>query len=180
MPDKKAMMQEGWPGLTARVVGFLLLLWLLALFAVDSPRLRFASIALPHPIRWAGFLVGVSSVAFWTWAHLALGQFWSAQLKLRQKHQLITAGPYRWMRHPMYAALFVWLTCFAIVVSNWLFMLLALAAIANLLARIPKEEDLMLRAFGSEYAAYMRQTGRFIPRRNHPTEPTSPGRGGSA
>jgi protein-S-isoprenylcysteine O-methyltransferase Ste14 len=179
LPDKNAIQQEGRLSLAIRVLGFLLMLALLALFAVDSPRLRFAGIALPQWIRWAGLLIGVGSVAFWTWTHVALGRFWSAQLTLRQDHQLVTVGPYRWVRHPMYAALFVWITCVALVAANWLFVVFALATIAMLLARTPKEEAMMLQAFGARYSAYASRTGRFFPKLNHPAEPGSPRRTGS-
>jgi protein-S-isoprenylcysteine O-methyltransferase Ste14 len=52
----------------------------------------------------------------------------------------------------------------ALVTANWVFMVLAVAVIAGLFARVPKEEQMMIKEFGEEYRAYMQKTGRFFPK----------------
>jgi protein-S-isoprenylcysteine O-methyltransferase Ste14 len=89
---------------------------------------------------------------------------WSTNLQLREEHTLVTTGPYRWARHPMYTALFSFFVGLALVSATWLIVLLVVAATFVLVVRIDKEEVMMIEQFGDEYRAYMQQTGRFLPR----------------
>jgi len=55
-------------------------------------------------------------------------------------------------------------TSLALVTANWVFVVLAVAVIAGLFARVPKEEKMMIETFGDEYTAYMQRTGRYFPK----------------
>jgi protein-S-isoprenylcysteine O-methyltransferase Ste14 len=55
-------------------------------------------------------------------------------------------------------------TGLALVTANWVFIVLAVAVIAGLFVRVPKEEQMMIEEFGEEYKAYMQRTGRFFPK----------------
>ena len=164
MPDREAIEREGRGMFGARVVAFLFLIVLLVLYALNSPWIEALSIPLPGWLRWAGFAVGLASLALWTWAQASLGKEWSPQLQLREEHHLVTTGPYARVRHPLYTAMLGMGTAFALVTANWVFVLLAVAMIAGLVARVPREEQMMLEQFGEEYKAYMQRTGRFLPR----------------
>ena len=76
----------------------------------------------------------------------------------------MTWGPYKYVRHPMYTAIFVWISSLAIVAANWFFVLAAAGTIAVLLVRTPKEENMMLSMFSARYQEYMKHTGRYLPR----------------
>lgn len=76
----------------------------------------------------------------------------------------MTTGPYTRVRHPLYTAMFGVGTAFALVSANWCFVVLAVAMIAGLVARVPREEQMMLEEFGEEYKAYVQRTGRFFPK----------------
>jgi protein-S-isoprenylcysteine O-methyltransferase Ste14 len=95
---------------------------------------------------------------------MVLGKEWSPQLQLREDHHLVTTGPYAWIRHPIYTAMFGWGTALALLTANWVFVVLAVAVVAGLVARVPREEQMMLEKFGQEYQAYMQRTGRFFPK----------------
>jgi protein-S-isoprenylcysteine O-methyltransferase Ste14 len=164
MPDREAVKREGRGVFAARVVAFFLLIALLVLYALDSPWMRALSIPLPSWLRWAGFALGLASLALWTWVQAALGKEWSPQLQLREEHHLVTTGPYARVCHPLYTAMFGWGTSVALVTANWVFVFLAMAAIAGPVARVPREEQMMLEEFGEEYKAYMQRTGRFFPK----------------
>jgi protein-S-isoprenylcysteine O-methyltransferase Ste14 len=166
MPDQQAIEREGRGIFTARVVAFVVLLALVALYATGSPWMNALSIPLPSEVRWAGSAVGLASLALFTWTQVALGKEWSPQLQLRAEHHLVCTGPYKRVRHPMYTAMLGMGTAFALVTANWFFVLLALAMIAGLLARVPREEQMMVEEFGEEYKAYMQRTGRFFPKVN--------------
>ncbi len=167
MPDREAIRREGRGAFAARVVAFFLLLAFLVLF-VASPAsarwLRALSIPLPGWLRWLGFGLGLASLALWIWAQAALGKEWSPQLQLREEHHLTTTGPYALVRHPIYTAMFGYGASLALVTANWVFVILAVLVIAALVARVPKEEQMMIEEFGEAYRAYAERTRRFFPR----------------
>lgn len=88
----------------------------------------------------------------------------SAQLQLRAQHRLVTTGPYAWVAHPLYTAMFGMGIAFALVSANWCFVLFAVLMISGLLARVPKEEQMMIEEFGAAYQAYRQRTSRFFPK----------------
>jgi len=163
-PDSRAIRREGVGAFAARVVLFFALLALLVLYALDSPWTRALSIPLPGWLRWTGFALGLLSLAIWTWTQVALGKEWSPQLQLRDGRHLVTTGPYARVRHPLYTAMLGLSVAFALVTANWIFVLLAALGIGGVVARVPREEQMMLEEFGDEYRAYMRVTGRYFPR----------------
>ena len=164
MPDRQAIQREGQVTFAARVVLFFLFMAFLVLYVLNVSWMGALSIPFPGWLRWLGFFIGLASLAFWTWAQAALGKEWSPQLQLREEHHLVTRGPYARVRHPIYTAMFGYGTSLALVTANWVFLGLAVLVIAGLIARVPKEEQMMLEEFGEEYKAYIQNTGRFFPK----------------
>jgi len=165
MPDQKAVEREGGRGtLFVRVVAFFALMAFLVMYIIGMKWIETFSFPLPVWLRWTGFGVGILSVVFWTWTQVTLDTQWSAQLQLREDHHLITTGPYARIRHPLYAGLFGWCISLTLLTANWIFTAICALAFAGLLWRVPKEEQMMIEAFGDEYKAYMQRTGRFFPR----------------
>lgn len=163
-PDRKAIEREGRGLFVGRVIIGFFLGVILVLYAFDSSWLRIFSISLPDWLRWAGLALGLVSLGLWTWTQAVLGKEWSPQLQLREQHRLVTGGPYRWMRHPMYTSMFGVGVALALLAANWCFVLFAVAIIAGFVLRAPREERMMLDAFGEEYRGYMQRTGRFFPK----------------
>jgi protein-S-isoprenylcysteine O-methyltransferase Ste14 len=137
----------------------------LPLFCIFTSWLGFADYSLP---AWGGSLGTILFIGclllLWR-AHSDLGENWSARIELQQEHTLVTRGVYARVRHPIYAALWLW--CFAqpLLIQNWIGGFAGLATFALLyFTRVPGEEKLMLDAFGEEYRTYMRNTGRVLPR----------------
>ena len=114
--------------------------------------------------QWLGVGLGAAGLILLVWVHHTLGRRWSTNLQLREEHTLVTGGPYRWARHPMYTALFSFFAGLVLVSASWLVALLVVVAILVLYARIGEEETMMIEQYGDEYRAYMQQTGRFLPR----------------
>ena len=97
------------------------------------------------------------------WILRALGRNFSTSLAVSET--LVTDGPYRFVRHPMYAAFLLLWTLFALIAANWFVGAAGIAAfVIVLVVRTPKEERLLLGLFGDEYRAYMHRTGRIVPR----------------
>jgi len=165
MPDRRAVEREGGPGmLIVRIALFFLLMAFLVMYISGMVWVDLFSFPLPDWLRWMGFGLGLLCEAFWTWTQINLDTQWSAQLQLRREHQLVTTGPYAHIRHPLYTAMCGWGAALALLTANWIFVALTVLSIAGTLARVPKEEQMMLEAFGDEYKTYMLRTGRFFPR----------------
>jgi protein-S-isoprenylcysteine O-methyltransferase Ste14 len=164
LPDRAAVEREGKGSFAIRFVGFFLLMGFLVLYGIHPAWLQRIEFALPPWLRWAGFGLGLVSLAFWTWVQAELGKHWSAQLQLREEHHLVTSGPYARIRHPLYTAMLGWAVSLALVTANWVFVLMVVLTLAMLVSRTPKEEQMMIDEFGDEYREYMRRTGRFFPR----------------
>jgi protein-S-isoprenylcysteine O-methyltransferase Ste14 len=127
--------------------------------------MAWSCLPLPLGLRWCGALLGVAATLLLLWVHRSLGQNFSPQLRIRQEHALCTGGLYRWIRHPMYTVLFVLSVAWIIGLANWFVGVFWLTMQAIVIGqRVGKEEAELLEHFGDEYRAYMRRTGRFLPR----------------
>ena len=127
-------------------------------------RARWATLPTPTWSRWLGAALGIVTLPLFLWTHDALGKNWSAGLVIKEGHTLIIGGPYRWVRHPMYTAIFLQSLTFFLLSANWIIGLAGLGANILIAARVDKEEALMIEEFGDEYRAYMQRSGRFLPR----------------
>ncbi len=164
MPDKAAIRREGWKLWAIRLFIFLLLVAVIVLLARNPAWGSKLDFPLPFWLRWAGFAWGLAALGLWTWTHVALGRLWSAQLQLRANHRLVTCGPYSRIRHPMYTAILAWTMSLGFVIANWLPIILAVLALMFLVARVPREEQMLLDQFGDDYRAYMKRTGKYLPK----------------
>lgn len=148
-----------------RLTGALMFLPIL-LYLVESGVLRPCELPLPSVLRWAGAVVAVAGMCLLGWSHLHLRHAFSPEVNLADGQALVTTGPYRHVRHPMYTSFYVYWVGMALVAANWLVAAPGLVAMTVLLIyRLPREEQLMLEAFGDEYRAYRAQTGALLPRR---------------
>lgn len=135
------------------------------LYLLAGRTLAWATVPLPAVARWAGAGLGVAALALFAWVHRSLGVNYSWLLRVRAQHTLITDGPYRWVRHPMYSAFYLLHIAVALLSANAFIALTWLGGLTLLLVRRVREEEAMLvEAFGAEYRRYMERTGRFLPR----------------
>ena len=162
--NRKAIEQEGIGLFIGRTAVLLFLAVILVLYAYNSAWLQMFAITLPVWLRWCGLFLGLVGFSLWTWTQAVLGKEWSPLLQVGDQHRLVTNGPYAWVRHPMYTAMFVVGIALALLSANWCFVLFAIAMIIGFMLRAPREEQMMLAAFGKPYADYIRKTGRFFPR----------------
>jgi protein-S-isoprenylcysteine O-methyltransferase Ste14 len=109
-------------------------------------------------------MVAIALVLFHL-THKALGRNWSVTLQLREKHELVTHGVYKWVRHPMYTAFWAWALAQALLLPNWVAGLSGIIGFGTLyLLRVGPEEKLMEDEFGEDYRSYMARTGRLLPK----------------
>ena len=104
----------------------------------------------------------VGGIAFAIWARVHLGGNWSARPALKEGHELITSGPYRWVRHPIYTGTLLAVLATAFVSAPiWWFFIATFAVVV--IVRVQVEERLMLRQFPSQYPEYKKRTKALIP-----------------
>jgi protein-S-isoprenylcysteine O-methyltransferase Ste14 len=114
---------------------------------------------------WTG--AAIFALALWMFrrTHSDLGRNWSVALEVREKHSLVTEGTYKYVRHPMYAAFWLWALAQAVLLPNWIAGFAGIAGFGTLyLLRVGREERMLLETFGNDYRAYMNRTWRIIPR----------------
>ena len=139
--------------------------FILPVLAIASPWLAFADYARPAWLGWVGAAVFAAGLALLWRSHADLGGNWSPTLQVRHQHTLVTAGVYRHIRHPLYAAHVLWAIAQILLIPNYLAGPAMLATSLPLfVVRIPREERMMLDHFGEEYQAHIARTGRLIPR----------------
>ena len=113
-----------------------------------------------------GLVAWLAGGALFSWSTRVLGKRTRIEILVTRDHQLETSGPYRWIRHPMYSAVLLLSGGLAVFLLNGGLGVLFLLTLTGAWRRALTEEDLLAseEAFGSEYQAYMRRTGRFLPR----------------
>ena len=118
-----------------------------------------------------GLVLFVAALALFYATHKALGRNWSVTLKVREEHALVTQGVYRFVRHPMYTAFWMWAIAQALTLQNWLAGFAGIIGFGTLyLFRVGREEALMRATFGADWDTYAARTPRVVPL-------TRPGRG---
>ncbi len=128
-----------------------------------SDRLGIAVLPFDDILRFVGLALFVSGFSLMSWAEAALGRQFSIQVTLQAGHQLVTSGPYRWLRHPRYSGILLYNLGVALVFHSGLTLIFWLALAVVLMWRIHDEEDLLAQEFGSGWQAYKRKTWRLAP-----------------
>lgn len=154
---------EGTPLIVAlRLVGLVVMLPFLA-YLIDPDWVRWAQFPVPASIRWGAVLVAALLPPLFYWILSSIGANISPSHATRVGHTLVTHGPYRWVRHPLYTTGTLMVTCLMLISRLW-WLALALVPLVMLLARTTKEEANLIATFGDEYREYMKRTGRFLPK----------------
>lgn len=143
----------------------------LLLYIVYPPLLGWAATNVPPAWRWAGAALFAAGASLAVWARHTLGESSTVTAVPRDDAELVTRGPYRRVRHPIYAAGLLIIPGATLLTAN-LFVLGAGAAVmAVLMIRTRREEALLLEKHGDAYRDYMARTGRLLPRLRAPREP---------
>ena len=128
-------------------------------------RLPQLHIAFGQPaLSWLGIVMIWSGMAFRLWAIVTLGAFFRTSVVVQDGHKLVTAGPYRWFRHPAYTGVIVTVVGLGLALGNW--VSLAAMAILPTLAiafRIHVEERALTEQFGEAYRDFGRSRARVMP-----------------
>jgi protein-S-isoprenylcysteine O-methyltransferase Ste14 len=160
-----ARRREGPLFLILRGVMALVLFGAIVTHALRPEWMAWASFHVPEAIRWVGLVLGVLTVPAVHWVLRALGQNVSETVLTKEHHQLVTGGPYRWVRHPLYTSGLALFFALGLMAGSWFVLLATLIAFGLLrVLVIPREEQALLAKFGEGYWNYMQRTGRLVPR----------------
>jgi len=135
------------------------------IYVVAPKWLVWAAVPLLTSWRWFGVGLGLVGIFLLLWVHHTLGKNFSVPGVIKECQSFVTAGPYRWARHPMYTALFLVTIVYFLISANWLIGLVWIGwIVGTVTSMIRDEEAALIERFGDEYRAYMRRTGCFLPR----------------
>ena len=153
-------------------IGLRLVMILLIAVALRSPSLREflaeAQRSASHSdiLGWSGAALCVLGFGLAINARWHLGRNWGMPMSRKEQPELVTSGPYAYIRHPIYSGLILAMLGSAIGVNIfWALMLVPVGAYFIYSAR--REETVMLQLFPEQYAAYMARTGMLAPRLFH-------------
>ncbi len=133
---------------------------LLAAFAPQS--MAWAGLPFPAWMRWLGAGIALINGAIFVWATAAFSRALPADEQAQRV--LVTSGPYRWVRHPMYGAAVLFGLGVLLLSANWLVGLMWLAVgVGVAVARVGREEGDLRTRFGTAHRAYRLRTGLFFP-----------------
>jgi protein-S-isoprenylcysteine O-methyltransferase Ste14 len=139
-------------------------LFVIPLIYATTGQPAFASYEFRPSLVYCGAAVFAAALLLLYCAHRDLGHFWSAKLRIRNDHALVTHGVYSRLRHPMYAAFWLWALAQALLLPNLVAGPAGLIGFGALfILRVGREEELMLDAFGDNYRSYIARTKRIIP-----------------
>ena len=129
-------------------------------------RLRSSLPALDTPgfFAIAGPVVVALGLALRVWAVVSLGTAFSTFVQVADDQQVVTRGPYRWVRHPSYTGLLLIVAGLGVGMTNWLSVVICCGVpLLGLLPRIRVEEAELVRVLGEPYRDYQRRTRRLVP-----------------
>ncbi len=148
---------------TLRPLGIASMLGLIA-YMVNPAWMAWSAVSLPAWLRWLGVGVGAVGGSLFIWTMHTLGKNLTDTVVTRKEHELVTGGPYRFVRHPFYCAAILAILANSTVAANWFILLTGGLGCLVLVFRTNKEEENLIARFGDDYRGYMERTGRFFPR----------------
>lgn len=149
----------------ASIVGIVLQGFAIALCGVGPARVLLDPLSAKALVEAAAVLLLLGgAVALFLWSSTTMGRNWSVVARTRDDHSLVTAGPFAYVRHPIYVALFLFAPALAIATGHVRMLLIAIPIYAiGTAIRVRIEERLLRDAFGADYDEYATRVRRFIP-----------------
>jgi protein-S-isoprenylcysteine O-methyltransferase Ste14 len=136
------------------------------LLNIFYPRvLTWSKVELPLSIRLIGVLMSVLCVPLLLRVFQSIGRNISETVLTKRDHELVTSGPYRWVRHPLYSSALLLLFSLSIIFGDWvIFIYSFVGMIVFRYLVIPTEEEKLIAVFGEDYEKYQNRTGALIPK----------------
>ena len=120
---------------------------------------------IPHtdPFLTAAAIICACGLGLCLWARAVLGRNWSGTVTLKEEHELIVRGPYRLVRHPIYTGLLAMIMAIVFQQGHVVEIIGLVLVFVSLWIKLSEEEQVMLKQFPDQYAAYQKRVKRIIP-----------------
>ena len=124
-----------------------------------------SSILIPRTAEsaWIGAILCSCGLTLAIWARLILGRNWSGAVTLKEEHELVQRGPYRFVRHPIYTGLLSMFLGTAVAFGHLAAFITLPLVFVSFWIKLSQEERLMLKQFPGEYPDYQRRVKSIIP-----------------
>jgi protein-S-isoprenylcysteine O-methyltransferase Ste14 len=126
--------------------------------------MAWASLPMPLALRWIGVGWLFAGCTLGVWTFRSLGRNLTDTVVTRAHHTLVTHGPYRWIRHPLYSSAVLVVVAIGLITANWFLLAVGSGVLSVLILRTRTEEHNLVARFGDSYHQYMSRTGRFVPK----------------
>ena len=141
-------------------------MWIALLIAFGIAFVR--AWAFPVRLQLPLFAVGISLILLGSllrrYCFRTLGEYFTGDVRAKPDQPVITAGPYRLVRHPSYTAGMMMFIGIGLALGSWVSaLLLTISSIATYTYRVSIEERALLETIGEPYGVYMKDRKRFIP-----------------
>jgi len=133
-------------------------------FSYNFERTGFSNTMSLQYVRLVGMIMVPAGIVVSMWAQRALGRNWAGGAALHKGHRLVQDGPFKYVRHPVYAGMLISAIGQALTALNIWLALFALLFWCSYSVRVPLEELLLQKKFKKKWERYAASTGMFIPR----------------
>jgi protein-S-isoprenylcysteine O-methyltransferase Ste14 len=147
-------------GINSLIIFIVIFLCIFDFWAVIAP---YIAVDLPYCVNWLG-LIGIWIYTLWGTLTIVYNVNYTPLYKpIKKDYVLATGGPYKWVRHPMYASKSIAPIIFFTATGIWI-SLFGLISWILLVPQVKAEENMMLKKFGIVYREYSKKTGRLFPK----------------
>jgi protein-S-isoprenylcysteine O-methyltransferase Ste14 len=115
-------------------------------------------------VLWTGLAATAIGIGISIWARLSLGSNWSGTVTLKDNHELVRKGLYRWVRHPIYSGILLGAVGSAIIKGHVRGFIGVLIILLSFYIKARREERFLREEFGAGFDEHSRQTGMFLPK----------------
>jgi protein-S-isoprenylcysteine O-methyltransferase Ste14 len=147
---------------------FVVAVWLFQPFLISIEPVWALVLLNPALLHWPvlalGILLVVAAYAGTLWCYAAMGDAWRMGINRKEKNALVSNGPYRFIRHPIYAFQVVMLAGAALLLPTFLSLAVLVLHLVCVWIKALDEETYLLAVHGEAYRAYHARTGRLFPR----------------
>ena len=157
--------QEGRHVMLLRVLFALPIFLSFLAYMINPIWMSWSQVTLFQWARWVGVGLGMACIPLLWWVFCSIGSNISETVLTKSNHEMVTSGPYHWVRHPLYSVSILLFVSCSLIASNWWMMsFTATGLVLIVLVVIPREEEALVAKFEDAYMDYRKQVGKLLPR----------------